>query len=326
MGKRRHILIIRLSALGDVAILQPLLKKKMASADGVTVTVAAPEMLSPLFSGIPGVDFLGVDKSLGNLGMFRKMASCRPTSVADIHGVNRTFIIDFLFMVLRMVPVHVIHKQYRQRKEYLGGIGTSLLPSWRLYDDVLVRAGLAADAGGPDPIRPKPSADGRYRIGIAPYATFSGKQWPFARVEKLVGMLTEDPSVEVSLFGGRGHAEEMSALAGRYERCRAVYGIPFNEELELISRLNVMVSMDSANMHFASCFGVPVVSVWGATSPECGFYGWGQDPDWAVQTDMECRPCSIFGKKTCPKGTYGCLGSITAAMVCDKVRALLVRT
>ena len=84
-----------------------------------------------------------------------------------------------------------------------------------------------------------------------------------------------------------------------------------------------MISMDSANMHFASWAGVPVVSVWGATHPYAGFYGWRQDPDWAVQVALECRPCSTNGGRQCRRGDCLCMNSITVDMVMDKVRKVL---
>jgi len=324
MAGRNHILIIRLSAFGDVAILQPLLKQKMSSETDVTVSVAAPGMLRPLFSGIKGVEFIDADKSLGNWGMFRKMVSCRPTSVADIHGVNRTFILDMLFLVSRFIPVYVIRKQYFLRRAYLRRRDVKLVPSWRLYDDVLCRAGLNGMVDGPEPILPKPSSDGRHRVGIAPFSTSDGKNWSPDKMERLVGKLVEDPSVDLFLFGGMKYAGFFSGWEKKYPRCMAVHGIPFNEELELIGSLNVMVSMDSSNMHFASCMGVPVVSVWGASHPGCGFYGWGQNPEWAVTAATECSPCSIFGKKSCVEVDCECMASIQVEQVYEKVRSLLV--
>ena len=49
-------------------------------------------------------------------------------------------------------------------------------------------------------------------------------------------------------------------------------------ELNLMSHLDVMLSMDSANMHLASLVNIPVVSVWGATHPYAGFMVSPQNP------------------------------------------------
>ena len=77
-----------------------------------------------------------------------------------------------------------------------------------------------------------------------------------------------------------------------------------------MSHLDVMLSMDSANMHLASLTGIPVVSVWGATHPMAGFLGYNQDPENVIQIDLECRPCSIYGNKPCQRGDYACLQNI----------------
>ena len=87
--------------------------------------------------------------------------------------------------------------------------------------------------------------------------------------------------------------------------------------------MEVMLAMDSSNMHLASITATPVVSVWGATHPYAGFLGWGQKPDDCVQLNLPCRPCSIYGKKECIYGDYRCMTGIDPDKVFDKVKAYL---
>ena len=91
-------------------------------------------------------------------------------------------------------------------------------------------------------------------------------------------------------------------------------------ELILMSHMEVMLAMDSSNMHLASLTGTPVVSIWGATHPAAGFMGWGQNPDDCIQMDLPCRPCSIYGKKKCMYGDYRCLTGIDPDTVFNKVK------
>ena len=91
-----------------------------------------------------------------------------------------------------------------------------------------------------------------------------------------------------------------------------------------MSHLEVMLSMDSANMHLASLTGIPVVSVWGATHPLAGFMGWNQSKDNAIQVDLDCRPCSIFGQKPCKRGDYACLNQIKPETIVEKINTLLL--
>lgn len=93
----------------------------------------------------------------------------------------------------------------------------------------------------------------------------------------------------------------------------------FKAELELMSTLDCMISMDSGNMHLASIVGTRVVSVWGATHPLAGFLGWQQSPVDCVQKDMPCRPCSIYGNKPCKLGNYPCLNDIKPEEIVRKV-------
>ena len=85
-----------------------------------------------------------------------------------------------------------------------------------------------------------------------------------------------------------------------------------------------MVSMDSANMHFASAVGTPVVSIWGATHPDFGFYGYGQNPTNALCANLPCQPCSAYGNKPCRYGDYRCMKAITPEQVLAKIEALLL--
>ena len=86
-----------------------------------------------------------------------------------------------------------------------------------------------------------------------------------------------------------------------------------------MSYIDVMVSMDSANMHLASLVGTTVVSVWGATHPYAGFMGWNQKEENAVQVTLPCRPCSIFGNKPCRRGDYACLRQIEPSDIIQKI-------
>jgi ADP-heptose:LPS heptosyltransferase len=87
--------------------------------------------------------------------------------------------------------------------------------------------------------------------------------------------------------------------------------------------MQAMVTMDSANMHLASLVNVPVISLWGPTHPYAGFYGFRQDPLNAVQVNLSCRPCSVFGNTTCWRGDHACMGQITPSMVEEKLLKLL---
>jgi ADP-heptose:LPS heptosyltransferase len=86
-----------------------------------------------------------------------------------------------------------------------------------------------------------------------------------------------------------------------------------------MSYVDVMLTMDSGNMHLASLVETPNVSIWGATHPYAGFYGFGQNPDNAVQIELSCRPCSVYGNKPCFRKDYACMNGISPQKIVKKI-------
>lgn len=332
----RHVAVLRFSALGDVAIASPLVKAYAQANPGVVFTVVSRPMLEPLFEGVPNLRFYPImpqSKHKGIKGLYalyRELLSLGVTDVADIHSVLRTHILRFFFAFSR-VSFRSMDKGRSEKARLTAKenkILEKLTSSMGRYEKVLCGLGfdfldfadkpLDINAGVKDRDY---SARGSRRVGIAPFAKHKGKEWPVAYMERVVAALSQDDRYSVTLFGGG--ARESALLKGweqKYSGVRSVAGeLGFKEELELMAGLDLMVCMDSANMHFASAMGVPVLSVWGATHPWLGFYGWGQDPSMAVMAPAECRPCSVFGNKECYRGDYICLEGLQPEELTSKI-------
>jgi ADP-heptose:LPS heptosyltransferase len=145
-------------------------------------------------------------------------------------------------------------------------------------------------------------------IGIAPFAAHAGKIYPLERMEKVIQLLkAKQPDCNIYIFCGKGKELELMQEWEKKYDIEIASGKGIRADLEKIKKLDVMISMDSANMHLASLVGVRVVSIWGATHPYAGFLGWGQKMEDCVQRDLPCRPCSIYGKKPCLRGDMACM-------------------
>ena len=320
----KHVLVIRLSALGDVAIMVPVVKAYADANPDVRFTVAGPPMLQPLFADMPNVGYLGLKKKQSFIKIYRALNAVGADTVIDLHKVNR---VGFAIILLHLR--HLLDPHYRIFALRKGKLSRWLfLHHWRRqprkpqyvrYDDVFRRAGFAAVEAFREMSVPSSN-----RIGVAPFAQHEGKIWPLDRTEALVHMLSERGH-EVVLFGSKSEAPVLEKWARHYTGVTSVAGrLPFAEELKIIRGLAVMVSMDSANMHFASAVGTPVVSVWGATHPDFGFYGYGQDRRNALCANLPCQPCSAYGNKLCRYGDRRCLLAITPEQVFARVEALLL--
>ena len=164
-------------------------------------------------------------------------------------------------------------------------------------------------------------------IGIAPFAAHKGKIYPIDKMEKVIQQLIHTyPQVRLYLFGGgKEETAIMNQWAETYPQVinasSQLNGLA--QELNLMSQLQLMISMDSGNMHLASLVNTPVISIWGATHPYAGFMGWNQDDANAVQVSLPCRPCSIYGNKPCLRGDYACLNEIQPEEIINKVKFIL---
>lgn len=332
----KHVLVIRLSALGDVAIMAPLVKAYAEANRDILFTVAGPPLLEPLFEGEENVHYLGLKKRQSFVKIYRALNAVGADTVVDLHRVNR---VGFAIIMLRLR--HLFNPQFRIFALHKGKVTRWLYlhhwwrhnrkPQYERYDDVFRHAGLkcvnalmrkcvSADATITNAIT---QSHDNAIIGVAPFSQHEGKIWPWENSERLALELV-GRGYKVLLFGSNEEAPQLESLAARHDNISSVAGKQtFREELEIIKGLRLMVSMDSANMHFASVLGVPVVSIWGATHPGFGFYPQGQDPDNALCANLECQPCSAFGQKPCRYGDYRCLRAITPEMVVKKIETLI---
>jgi ADP-heptose:LPS heptosyltransferase len=96
-------------------------------------------------------------------------------------------------------------------------------------------------------------------------------------------------------------------------------------ELEVISNLDMMLSMDSGNGHLAALYGVPVVTLWGNTHPYAGFRPFRQPEENSITPDLTKYPfipTSIYGKKVID-GYEDCMASISPDEVLSNLKRLM---
>lgn len=312
-----RLLVIRFSALGDVAMLVPVLHRLAEQYPECDITMLSRKQWAPLFTGLPvnvhffGADLKGRHKGLAGLNRLLSDLQFRHfDAVADMHSVLRTYYLRF---VLRLCGKRVAVLRKGKLHKWLAvkhwRCGAAPFPSTlSRYAAVLQRLGLnvALDLTQPQPSQPRAS------IGIAPFAAHPNKVYPLERMEQVVkamGEKMDQRGEKVYLFGA-GEAEK--AVLERWEKdYKWVVSLAgkqtLDKEIDIMRTLRLMVTMDSGNMHLASLAGTRVLSIWGATHPCMGFVGYRQQAEDCIQRDLPCRPCSVYGNKPCRFGHPACL-------------------
>ena len=153
------------------------------------------------------------------------------------------------------------------------------------------------------------------RIAIAPFARHDIKIWGKDKVVALTRLIDAYCDARFFLFGGKDEISLLEEIAGDRPNVVVVAGTPgIRYELALISQMNLMISMDSSNLHLAVMAGINTVSIWGGTHPGTGFGPWGDGNHVTIGIDpeeLECRPCSIYGSGGCRRSDekFKCLNA-----------------
>jgi ADP-heptose:LPS heptosyltransferase len=230
----------------------------------------------------------------------------------------------------------VIDKGRKEKKQLTAKKNKRLIPlktSFQRYADVFNALGLNCTLNeNLIPVKKRrwpgialsPPSSAHKNICIAPFAKHREKTYPPEKMKAVIGALSKEKHCRVFLLGGKDEAAVLQSWEKEFPGVINIAGrFSFFDELSILSNMDLVISMDSANMHLASLFGVPVVSIWGATHPFAGFYGWSQDVANAVHIDLYCRPCSVFGNKPCYRGDHACMKNLEEERIVARTLEIL---
>lgn len=302
----------------------PVFREFLQQNPNVEIVMISRTNFKDLFDGIPNLVFKGIDFDVykGIFGL-RKLGKSlvkefNPDFVADLHDVIRTKTLD-LFFIKNGFKVFKIDKE-KEEKELLTDVWNldkkKLKPTSERYADVFRAMGFNLELSHQYP----QNTLVKNGIGIAPFAQHKGKMLPLEKTFELVKILAKNH--KIYLFGGgQNEVAVLSDWQSQISNTENLAGsLTLKQELQKIAELDVMISMDSANMHLASLVGTRCISIWGSTHPYAGFLGYGQNENDIVQVkDLTCRPCSVFGDKECYRGDWACLEEINIQKIIDLI-------
>jgi ADP-heptose:LPS heptosyltransferase len=324
--------------MGDVAICVPVLRAFTKQFPDVKLTVLTREFFKPFFRDLNNVTVFPIDvngKHKGIFGLFklsRELKKLNIDAVADLHNVLRTKILKFFFFGRKFIQ---IDKGRAEKKALISGQKfKQLKTTHQRYADVFKKLGYRLDMSNPTFSNKSElnqnchnliGVDYKKWIGIAPFAAHKSKMYSLDLMANVISELSKRH--KILLFGGG--KEEISLLQpieDAYQNVINLAGkLALNEELDVISNLDVMLSMDSGNAHLAAMLGRKVVTIWGVTHPFAGFTPFNQPEDYALLADRKqfpLIPTSIYGNKF-PKDYENVANTILPQSVVEKINLVL---
>lgn len=336
-----HILVIRFSAMGDVALTVPVLRSLTQKYPDVKITVLSRNFFKPLFQEFPQINFFPADlkgRHKGLSGLFtlsKELKRLGVTHVADLHNVLRTKVLR-KFLTSSAIKIQKIDKGRKEKKALTRAknkLFVPLKPTVERYADVFEELGFAVDMSAhrfPGKKVLKNNAASFFsamqkNIGIAPFAAHPGKMYPPDLMEEVIKKLDASGKYRILLFGGGDQeAVTLNQFESKFSNVKNLAGkLSFEEELSVIANLKLMLAMDSGNAHLAAIYGVPTLTLWGVTHPYAGFYPFNQPLENALTADREIYPLiptSVYGNKI-PAGYENAMRTIIPEQVIEKIQS-----
>ncbi len=332
------LLVIRFSALGDIAMTIHTLQALHQQNSDIKIYFLTKKKFSNLIEPLDFVEKLYIDdKNKDDIKLIKfgvKIAKSYDFDlVIDLHGVLRSYLLDIVFKLFGK-KVYVINKGRKEKKQLTRKHNKKLRQlkhTVERYSEVFKAAGININMTEYRPNyglyrknKPNFIQSNYFNIGIAPFAAHKSKEYPVELMEKVIEELNNDENLRIFIFGGGNREKKISEnWAVKFKNATNLIGkFSIDEEINAIAHMDVMITMDSGNMHLASLVGTKNISIWGGTHPFLGFTPYKNfDNKLVIQKNLKCRPCSVFGTDKCYYKNFECL-NIPPHTIIEKIRSL----
>jgi ADP-heptose:LPS heptosyltransferase len=342
------ILVLRFSAMGDVVLLVPVIRSFVANYPDVEVTVVTRPKFASFFTDIERVIPFPADVDhtyngiFGMRELFKKLLKKASYDIVlDMHDHIRTVLLRNLFKIFAN-KVLVFDKGRKEKKAITrkeNKAVTQLMHTVERYRLAFEKVGFPFSIQPPPYFTIKKSVKDETTewlvkngiiknekwIGIAPFAMHRSKIWPLDNYSEVMNQLIARSAVKFFLFGGgESEIEFFQTLKKNFPSHVVIVAgqLKLKQELALMEMLDMMLCVDSSNMHLASLMGIPVISIWGGTHTDVGFGPYGKGEESIVQisrNELPCRPCSVYGRENCLRGDFACLTWIKPEIVAERI-------
>ena len=335
VSEPQRILLLRYSSLGDIVLTNPVLDRLKEACPQAEIYFATKDRFACLVAFHPAVS--GVI-ALTNGGFFpflnhlRSIIALKPTMVLDLHDSLRT---RLLRVFLGKARISVYEKEGLQRRLIVKKIQTRpSLPTVQKYLKALETWGILSSLRALCRVHVSKQArkfaesylkqhrvgKGERVVGLGPGAAWKTKQWPAEYYARLASDWVRKHKVRLIWFGDNREADLIRAIQSQMTVPDSKKGLCAAGELSLeqtsalLGRCDVFIGNDSGLIHLASAREVPVTVIYGSTTRSLGFEPWGKHKIAEVSS-LDCRPCDVHGKNSCPLGHFKCMKELTVDQV-----------
>lgn len=310
-------LVIRMSALGDVVLTEPVARALRSVYDQVDLVTDVRY--------VPMMTRAGFDRVIAP-----EEASTPYDLVVDLQGKLKTRSLARRLSSGRRLTL--VKRSPGRALLSIVGYDPPIVDrhSVELYLGLLRGIGLDAAPSAPR-LERRQSAEGRV-IGLAPGARHATKRWAPERfgalADRLAAIYADARFLPVGGEADRPLLDKLTTTSTA-SFLPATTALDVTGLVDALEGLSLLVTVDSGPAHIAAALGVPTVVLFGPTSP----VRWGPlsdspAPTRTIAPNLDCAPCSNFGGERCPLSgaPHTCMVELEADVVFDAALSALEAT
>ena len=323
------ILVIRFSSIGDIVLTTPVLRALKKQIPAVELHFLTKAGFKTVVANNPHIDrIFTIDSRISEV--LQELKSEQYDYIIDLHKNARTLALrikldkpvytfpklnwqKLLLVKLKknLLPKLHIVERYFMAVEKLGVVNDNLPSEFYISEkdevNLLEKFGLQTKSF----------------VTIAIGAQFATKRMPLTKLKEII----EKIQLPIVLVGGPMDISFADALLSMFPD-QAIYSAcgTYNlaQSASIVKQSKVLLTNDTGMMHIASCFQLPIVSVWGNTVPALGMFPYlPENPElFSIHEvkGLNCRPCSKIGFQKCPKGHFNCMNLQDSAAISKEIK------
>ncbi len=327
----RHILVIRLSSLGDIMLTTPVLRLLRDHCPNARIDVLVKAAYHDLLRAHPCVDrVLLMSERQSMATTLRTVRQTHYDVVLDLHRTFRSRLVYWGVGARRRLAYNkhtwrralLVHGRWNTLQTVPPIPARYAVPLRRLgirapLPEVSMEVDAASSAAIRDYLRRNfPPGLEQPLLAVAPGARWPTKRWLTDRFARVAQELAYQRDAAVVLLGDAGDTSLARTICSqlRVPVLDCTGRLALMQTAALLQRCQLLVCNDSGLMHMATALQIPVVAIFGPTVREFGFYPM-QEQARVLSHPLACRPCSTKGAVRCPRGHHECMEEVTTKQV-----------
>ncbi|MBN1929308.1 MAG: glycosyltransferase family 9 protein [Chlorobiaceae bacterium] len=323
-GAIRRVLVVRLSAIGDIVLTTPLLAELHRALPQARIDFCTKAPFAPLVASNPAVSSVVTPESITPGAAYdlvvdlqnnrRSRALIRKLRAGEVTRYHKKNWKKLLLVQFKINVSDGYQSVVERYGEALDGLAPKVTAPCALHPSPEDRAFAASSIGKDGPV-----------LAVCFGANHFTKRYPLERFARVIEIVTAETPARVLLLGGKEdepEAAKLKAMLPDMARSRVLSlagKASLMQSAALLASVDVVLTNDTGLMHIASAFGKKLFVIFGSSVKEFGFMPWGAEYELFETPGLKCRPCSHIGRATCPKGHFRCMMEIAPERIASRI-------